>query len=280
MVEGEDPLESSTLDWKGIILWACALGLGFAGFASLPHPMAITVMVLGVIFFALFVRRSFMIQSPLIDLTLFTRSRRFSFSSCAAYISYLASFSITMLLSLYFQYSKGLSPEVTGFILVAQPFFQAIITPIAGRLSDKMDPGILASLGLGVILIGILIIAVFISPTTPLPLIVTAMCFCGAGFALFSAPNSNAIFMSVPPMRLGQASGVIAVMRLTGQISSVALTTLVFSLVIGSGEITPDKYPDFIRATKTLFWIFAPLCFLAILASRARGAPNTQEGAK
>ncbi|MDR2461464.1 MAG: MFS transporter [Deltaproteobacteria bacterium] len=274
LVQGEDPLEDSPLDLLGTILWTLALGLGFAGFASLPAPWAIAAMAVGLLLFVVFVLRSFKIESPLIDLSLFTRSRRFTFSSGAAFISYLASFSITMLLSLYFQYSKGLSPLITGFVLTAQPLFQAVLTPIAGRLSDRVDPGVLGSVGLGVILMGILIIAIFISPSAPLPLIITAMCLCGAGFALFSAPNSNAIFSSVPPRRMGQASGVISVMRLTGQISSVAITTLVFSLVIGAGEITPEKYPDFIKATKVLFWIFAPLCFLAILASLARGAPN------
>jgi hypothetical protein len=41
--------------------------------------------------------------------------------------------------------------------------------------------------------------------------------------------------------------------------------------VIGPGEITPEKYPAFIHAARILFAIFAPLCFLAIFASLARG---------
>jgi MFS family permease len=97
------------------------------------------------------------------------------------------------------------------------------------------------------------------------------MALFGAGFALFSAPNSNAIMSSVPPNRLGQASGVITVTRLCGQISSIALTTLVFSLVIGSGKLTPDSYKLFIPAARTCFFIFAPLCLTGILASLARG---------
>jgi MFS family permease len=259
------------LDFFGILLWVLGIGLGFAGFARLGQDFALPSLIVGVFFIFFFILKSLKSSSPLLDFTLFSRSKRFTFSSLAAFVSYIASFSVTVLLSLYFQYSKGLSPAVTGFILVAQPLFQAMITPIAGKMSDRYDPGIFASLGLSVILVGLLIIAIFISPEMPIALMIFAMCLNGAGFALFSAPNSNAIMSSVPNERLGQAAGVIAVTRLTGQISSAALTTLVFALVIGSGDITPDKYPDFIKATKILFWIFVPLCFLAIYASRARG---------
>jgi MFS family permease len=259
------------MDYLGVMLWVPAVVLGFSGFASLGESYSVAALVLGVIFGVLFVIRCLRSPCPLLDITLFTRSRRFAFSSLAAFVSYVASFSVTTLLSLYFQYSKGLSPAVTGTILISQPLFQAMITPMAGRLSDRMDPGILASGGLMVILLGLLIIAIFIGPDVPLWVMIVAMCLCGAGFALFSAPNSNAILSSAPPGGMGQASGVISVTRLTGQISSAALTTLVFSLVIGSGEISPDKHPLFIKAAKVLFWIFVPLCVAAIFASRARG---------
>jgi MFS family permease len=209
--------------------------------------------------------------SPLLDMSLFTLNRRFSFSSLAAYISYFASFATTPLLSLYFQYILGFSPAKAGLIMVCQPLVQAAITPISGRLSDRYDQGILASIGLGVIFVGVLIIAITLGFNTPLSILIIAMCINGAGFAIFSAPNTNAIMSSVPRHRLAQASGVIVVTRLTGQITSIALTTLVFSHVIGMGVLNPIQYPSFIVAAKILFGVFAPLCLVGVVASLVRG---------
>jgi MFS family permease len=278
MVEGEDPLDEGKVDVRGSLLWILAVALGFTGFASLGAPLALPAVVAGAALFALFVRRTLRSPSPMVDLRLFRDSRRFTFSSLAAYISYVSSFSITMLLSLYFQYAKGLPPATTGLIMVSQPLVQTALTPVAGRLSDRHDAGRLASLGLLVILAGILVLALFLDQSAPLPLAVAAMCLCGGGFALFGAPNSNAIMSAVPPRRIGQASGMLAVTRLTGQISSMSLTTLVFALVIGSGELTPDRYPAFITAARVLFWIFAPMCLVGVFASLARGRAEAPAG--
>ncbi|MDR1609201.1 MAG: MFS transporter [Deltaproteobacteria bacterium] len=265
------PSPEEKMDWPGALVWMAAVALIFTGLASLGLNLFLLAIAAGLALLVAFIFRSLSSKNPIVDMSLFRDSRRFSFSSLAAYINYMSSFSVSFLLSLYLQYSKGLPPSKAGLLLISQPVIQAAITPFAGRLSDRLDPGLLASIGLGVILIAILVFANNLSVTTSTPALVFNMGLFGAGFALFSAPNSNAIMGAVPPKRLGQASGVITVTRLWGQISSVALTTLVFTLVIGPGEITPDRYPRFITAARTCFWIFTPLSLLGIVASLARG---------
>ncbi|MDR1086334.1 MAG: MFS transporter [Deltaproteobacteria bacterium] len=271
------PTKGEKMDYKGTVLWAVAVALIFSGLASLGLNLSIVALSGGMILLAAFIVKSIHNPSPILDMSLFRDSRRFSFSSLAAYISYLSSFSVSFLLSLYLQYSKGLKPSEAGLILVSQPIIQAALTPLAGRLSDRFDAGRLASLGLAVILAATLVYANNLSAETGTLELILNMGLFGAGFALFSAPNTNAIMGAVPPRRLGQASGVITVTRLWGQISSIALTTMVFSLVIGPGDITPDLYPRFITAAKTCFWLFAPLALLGIIASSARGRQQTDK---
>ncbi|MDR2367210.1 MAG: MFS transporter [Deltaproteobacteria bacterium] len=265
------PTPDEKLDWLGIILWVLALGFGFTGLASLGQGFAVPMLVAGLVLAVLFFYKCLKSNNPIIDMRLFFDSRSFSFSSLAAYISYLSSFSIAFLMSLYLQYAKGLSPSKAGLYLMAQPVIQALLTPISGKLSDSMAPWRLASRGLAVIMVAIVIFALTLSRVTPDVLLLLTLAMTGVGFAFFSAPNTNAIMSAVPPKRLGQASGVITVTRLTGQISSMALTTLVFGLVIGSGVITSEKYPELIRACKILFWIFAPVCLAGIMSSWAGG---------
>jgi MFS family permease len=270
------PLPDEKMDGRGTVLWACSVALIFSGLASLGLNLSLAAIFLGAVLMYFFIVRSIGSSSPILDMNLFKDSRRFSFSSLAAYISYLSSFSVSFLLSMYLQYSKGLKPSEAGLLLISQPLVQAAITPLSGRLSDRYDAGRLASLGLGIILMATLVYAVNLSAETSNLALILNMGLFGAGFALFSAPNTNAIMGAVPPIRLGQASGTITVTRLWGQISSVALTTMVFTLVIGPGKITPELYPRFIEAAKICFWIFAPLALLGILASLARGRKSAE----
>jgi MFS family permease len=119
--------------------------------------------------------------------------------------------------------------------------------------------------------VSIAALALLLTPATPTPVFPVLLACLGLGSAIFSAPNSNAIIGSAPPDKIGQASGTITATRLCGQTFSLALTTLIFSLVIGPGRITPDRYPDFMRAATVCFTVFAPLCLAGVAASLARG---------
>jgi MFS family permease len=266
------PARGESFDKIGATLWAAAVLTLFWGLASITsRPAGPLGIALGLLLGGAYVRHSLKTPHPVLDIQLFLRNRRFAFSSLAAFISYSASTGLGLILSLYLQYTKGLSAGQAGLILMTQPVCQALLTPLAGRLSDRVDPGLMASTGMAVLGAAIAALALALTPATPLPAFAGFLVALGVGFATFSAPNSNAIIGSVPPERVGQASGAITATRLCGQVFSLALTTLVFSLVIGPGKITADKYPAFMTAATICFTIFAPVCLAGVLASLARG---------
>lgn len=67
------------------------------------------------------------------------------------------------------------------------------------------------------------------------------------------------------------ASGTAGTMRLVGQMLSMGIALLLFSLYIGRVEITPQAYPAFLSSVKTAFAVFALLCGSGIFASLVRG---------
>ncbi len=81
----------------------------------------------------------------------------------------------------------------------------------------------------------------------------------------------NAIMSSVEKKFLGVAGSTLATMRLLGQMFSIGIAMLTFSLIIGRVEITPDYYPLFLRSVKVAFVIFSVLCFIGIFISLSRG---------
>jgi MFS family permease len=110
-------------------------------------------------------------------------------------INYGATFAVAVLLSLYLQYIREFSAETAGFILVAQPVIQTLFSPLAGKLSDRIEPRIVATTGMAITTAG-LSFFIFLTPVTPLYAIVIALMVLGFGYALFSSPNTNAIMSS------------------------------------------------------------------------------------
>ncbi len=93
--------------------------------------------------------------------------------------------------------------------MVAQPIMQALFSPLAGRLSDRMEPRLLASLGMASSFAG-LINLIFLYEGTSLSRIILSFVFLGFGFGLFSSPNTHAIMSSVDRSMYGVASGVVS----------------------------------------------------------------------
>ena len=259
-----------SFDMSGAIIYSMALTSVMYGFSVLPTALGIWLIMAGILGILIFVRWEMGIESPLLDVNLFRNNTVFALSNLAALINYSATFALTFLLSLYLQYIKGLSPQDAGLIIAVQPIMQAVFSPLAGRLSDRVEPRITTSLGMGLTFLGLSLFS-FINEETPLSYIIFNLMLVGLSIALFSSPNANAIMSSVEKKYFGVASGIMATMRTTGQMISMCIVMLVFALFIGNVQITPPYYPVFLRCVKVMFVVFALLCFGGIFASMARG---------
>jgi len=155
------------------------------------------------------------------------------------------------------------------------PAIQAIFSPVAGRLSDRIEPRILASGGMALTAAG-LSLFIFISAETTLSFIIASLILLGFGFALFSSPNTNAVMSSVEQGVYGVASATLATMRQVGMMLSMGITMSLFAIYIGRVEITPEYYSLFLESIKVAFIIFTALCTGGIFASLARGKTATK----
>jgi MFS family permease len=145
-----------------------------------------------------------------------------------------------------------------------------VFSPFAGKVSDRIEPRIVASTGMSFTVIGLFLFT-FITADTGLYRIILTLTLLGFGFALFSSPNTNAVMSSVEKKLYGVASATLGTMRLTGNMLSMGIVTLVFSIYIGRAKVTPENALFFLRSVKVAFTIFAVLCFCGIFASLSRG---------
>lgn len=262
-------------DWQGSVFYGASLASFMYGFSKLPETAGWIFLVSGIILgagFMLFEKRK---SNPVFDIRLMLRNRVFAFSGIAALIHYSATSATGFFISLYLQYLQGLDARSAGLIMISQPVAMAVLSPIAGRLSDKRNPGVIASIGMGLTATGLIMLC-FITTVTPHYLIVTLLIIMGVGFALFSSPNSNAIMSSVEKKHLGVASGVVGTMRMVGQMLSMGIAMMILAVYIGRQAITPAVHKGFITGMRTGFIIFSILCIFGIFASLARNGKTVK----
>ena len=257
-------------DFVGSIIYSLMLIAIMYGFTMLPEMTGAVLILAGALGIVAFLKWENRVEHPVLNTSLFRKNRVFALSNLAAFINYSATFAVGFLMSLYLQYIKGLTPQNAGLVLVASPVIQAIFSPIAGRLSDRIEPRIVSSVGMGIVVIG-LILFIFLDMTTSLWYIIAGLIILGFGFALFASPNTNAVMSSVEKKSYGIASATVATSRQLGMVFSMGMVMMIFAVHIGRVQITPEYYPDFLSSVNTAFSIFAVLCFGGVFASIARG---------
>ena len=256
-------------DWLGSVIYGIALSSFMYGFSRLPSTFGWIFITIGVLMAVVFLIVEKKISNPVFDVRLILRNRVFAFSGMAALIHYSATSATGFFISLYLQYLKDLDARTAGLIMISQPIAMTLLSPVAGKLSDKKNPGVIASAGMGLTAAGLVLLC-FLKVTTPNYLIVLLLIMMGIGFGLFSSPNSNAIMSSVDKRHLGVASGVVGTMRMVGQMMSMGIAMMLISLYIGKQTINPATYPGLISGMRTGFIIFSILSVFGIFASLAR----------
>lgn len=262
--------KGESFDIIGSVIYALSFFAIMYGSSHLTDQIGMVALISGFVLLAFFLIWEIKNPVPIINIKYFLSNSVFAFSNLAALINYSATSAVTFLLSLYLQYLKGLTPQEAGLILIAQPLFMALVSPIAGRFSDTSEPRTIASIGMALSAIG-LVLFIALNHNTSLIYIISGLTILGLGFGLFSSPNNNAVMSSVTKEYFGVASAILGTMRLTGQMLSIAIVMLVFSIYLGKNKISPENFDLFISSTKLLFVIFTSLCIFGIFASLARG---------
>jgi EmrB/QacA subfamily drug resistance transporter len=262
--------EGEKFDLTGSIIYGTTIFAFMYGISILPAALSVVLILTALAGFVAFVKWETVVAHPVFEVDLFINNRTFAFSCLAALINYSATFAVALLLSLYLQYIKELNPQEAGLILVSTPVVMALLSPFAGRLSDRVEPRVISSLGMGLTALGLMLL-IFLNNQTLLIYIIASLIILGFGFALFSSPNMNAIMGSVDKRFYGVASASVGTMRLLGQMVSMGMVTLIFALFIGRVQITAQYYPMLINSIRVVFIISFCLCVCGIFFSLCRG---------
>ncbi|QGW84993.1 MFS transporter [Variovorax paradoxus] len=201
------------------------------------HASAWLILLAGVAVGFFYLRRQRTLAVPLFPIDLlripvFALSMGTSVAAfCAQMLAYIAL--PFLLLDVY-----GRTHIEAGLLITAWPLAIVVMAPLAGRLIGRYPDGLLGGIGLGLLAIGLALLAAL--PAHPGNAdIAWRMALCGLGFGLFQSPNNHTIVTSPPAHRSGAASGMLGTARLTGQTLGAVVLAGVFSVWSAHGGRGP-----------------------------------------
>ena len=263
-IDKEWIMEKDSLDKIGSFIYVVAIGLLLYGFTILNTSLGIVLTVIGLILLIVFAKYELKQSNPVYEIRLF-KNINYTTANLVALIAYLTTYVVSYVLNYHFQYILGLDAQTSGLILISTPIMMLLIAAQAGKLSDKINPGILQLLGVSIITIALAILSQ-INYTTPIYVIVIAMILQGIGHGFFSSPNNNIILSSVDNKKdIPTASASVATVRNLGQSFSLGILTVTFAFIMGNVPIQPSNYDLLVLSNQITLTIITLLGILAII---------------
>ena len=141
-----------------------------------------------------------------LNLTIFRYKRYF-----AAFVAFgfntMATCIVAFLMPLFLQNGLGISPLLTGLVMLPCGIVSTLTMPIAGKFYDKIGEKALAIIGVSIIILGS-IPFLTANPETAILLIVITQCVRSCGMGIFNLVSTNAQMSAIPVELSGHASSM------------------------------------------------------------------------
>jgi EmrB/QacA subfamily drug resistance transporter len=256
----------------GLVALLIALNQGHAwGWTSAP---TLALIALSAALLVAFVRVELRREHPMLDLSLF-RGRVFSAAAASALLNYACVYSVLFVLPFLLIQGRGLTASRAGIVLTAQPIVMAAVAPVSGTMSDRLGSRGLATAGMFVLGIGMVLLALLVTHGS-LGAIAGALAVVGLGVGTFVSPNNSALMGAAPMHRQGIASGVLATARNVGMVLGVGYAGAVFTTVLARAGRQASGLPAAVRAS---LFAAAALAAIGTILSALRPRRSEREAA-
>ena len=234
----------------------------------------------------LFIWWELSVESPLLDLKLFG-NRLFSTGVLASWVSFLGTQPVRFLIPFYIQFVLGFNASTMGWIIVPSAFCMVIAGPISGRFSDKYGWRMFNVGGMLVATLGLLIL-VNLDVKESLMVLIMGMVVQTLGSGAFWPSNNSSILSVVSPASYGVISSFTNLVRNSGHVIGIAISTAIVTGTMGSLGHPPtlsaiNEASDlsiltaFTIGIRNTFWVCIALTLVAAAASLVGTAQNNKD---
>jgi MFS transporter, DHA2 family, metal-tetracycline-proton antiporter len=223
-----------------------ALAAGFALFGvtegqvhGFHSPVSWGSFALSALLAIYFVRRTRTAPVPFFSPALF-RNRAFLATAAVGFFMMFANLGSLVIAPLLLSEENGLPAAGIGLVLAPGAIVVAVLSPLAGRLSDRFGPRALVRTGLVIIMVSIFFISAYAAGAGPL-WVTVGLLGLGVGFAAVNSPNANAATATLSPQESGVGLGIYQMIFFLGGGfgPAVAATFLAFRHEAAAGALNP-----------------------------------------
>ena len=248
-------------DMVGVFLSALGLFLVVFGLQEGEHydwaPWVWAMIVGGVVVMALFLWQQSRTKSePLVPLELF-RDRNFSVANIGIATVGFAVTAMSLPMMFFYQLARGLTPTQSALLLIPMAVIAGVLSPVAGRVLDRVDPRLLLVPGLLLSAIAIFWYSALMHPDTEIWMFLLPSALMGVGQAGMWGPLATTATRNLQPRQAGAGSGIYNTTRTIGSVlGSAAIAALMQGRLEANlpgagdagGEFGSGQLPDFVVA--------------------------------
>ncbi|MCR3758481.1 MFS transporter [Clostridium felsineum] len=258
--------EHHSFDFAGSIMIFVALTLIIFPLDTIGKISINTKLMGAMIIVGIFVLIAFLVvekksKYPMFNVGLF-KNRIFATSNIAALFNYMAQFIMIITLINYLENIRKFSALTAGVIYIGMPVATILIAPISGIISDRFASRWATTIGMGIMVVGMLLLS-SVSMSTQKYFLVISFIISGLGSGLFQTPNNSAVLGNVPPVNRGTAAGTLGTMRNVGMVVGTAVAGLLGTMKVSS--------------VHTVLIIAAVAAIISMIFSFVKGKPINME---
>jgi MFS family permease len=230
-----------------------------------------------VLFLAAFIWWELRIESPMLELRLFRR-KLVALGVAAGWISFLGTAAARFMMPFYLQRVLEYSPGKVGLFMIPAALCMVFVGPVAGRLSDRYGWRRFTAGGLALSAAASFILAIGLTPTSHVMLVIVMLMLLSTGTGLFNSPNNSSIMSAVERSRYGVISALTQLVRNSANVTSVALSTTIVVITMGSqgvepslDAVSPEVAGAFVDGLHNAFLLMGILLVVGMIICLVRG---------
>jgi EmrB/QacA subfamily drug resistance transporter len=275
--EGRQAGGPGRLDWPGLLMLSTGVALAVFGLSEVSTHGSVTFerllpVLAGAVLLACFAVHAWRTPAPIVDVRLF-EDRGFAAAGGTVVLLGAALFGSLLLLPLYFQISRGLSPLDAGLLMAPQGLGAALGMNRAGRLTDRVGGGPVCIAGLIALMVGTIAFTQ-VRAGTPYWVLELSLFVRGIGLGFSMMPAMAAAYSTLERWQVPRATPLLNVMQRVGG----SLGTAVLAVVL-QHQLVDARGPEAVAAGfgDTYWWAMAitalALAPALVLARAQRRSP-------
>lgn len=236
-------------------------GFSNAGNNGWASTNVIIALAIGAVSLCLFIWRQMRMDHPMLEFRVF-KYKIFTIGTIIGMITFMGLIGAETLIPLYMQNMRGFTAMESGLVLLPGALITGIMSPITGRIFDKVGARWLAILGLSVITLGTFPYT-NLTPSTSFAYLTIMYAVRMLGIAMVMMPVTTAALNRLPRHLIPHGTAMNNTMRqVSGSVGTALLVTVMTNSIVSAKQQTVP-HPE-IHGVNIAFFVATILALLGV----------------